>query len=741
MATTPTPTPTDLRQWRQILSITGKRDGRYVEIKRGSKLPTRKGWNQTENTLDAKQAKKHIANGYNIGLATGTGGLYVIDFDNDAERGHECDQLSGGLYTYRQNAPHKAKFIFSCPDPIPTRLKSKTHGIDLLGINANGTHAQAVIAGIHNSGMPILWGGHTVPVLPADTVAALWEEWTGAELFATESEDREPSATYAGADLARVADALEYVDPNDIGYTTWQGIIAAIHDAFGDEALDTVVDWANGKPGEVEAKWGSYDREYTGKPATLDTVFYLARKGGWPDVWLQERLSDYRYWLATPAPIEELKEDEFKNAEQARKLLDTMLQKCEEMGSLCIAPGYAYLSKHSGIALGGLNRYLSRLFHAGYINLKMGKKAGEATVIELLPKSVLHNVNSITINNLGTTIHVVQNWNSYREQRASEAFMNNHYAYKSTRTNATLPPLGNNGLGALLALLDGAATIKEAAAAVGYSYDAMARTMRRYVTCGLVDVTVGYRGLKSYTLKEDWRDILKAKIPMMPTYAVQLVRHVASLKSREAIKRFYGDDGKADKAKAELERMEILLAKVKVEAGIVPFGHIDKSIVEGDLSILTDDELIAAAKVGLPKRKATVATPTDDATPVPIDDLPPLKVNKHEERRRRLTRAIVIGERAHHRLPVAMTKQTDANRWRRKAYARLQAKVERNWEELNAMATVEYGAGWWKELDKTDILGRCEILEFARDRVPTVQWAGQQTTAQPDYQAELIPCA
>jgi DUF2075 family protein len=689
MATTPT--PTDLHQWRQIIAIIGKRDGRYVEIKRGSKLPTRTGWNQTDNTLSAKQAKAHIANGYNIGLATGTGGLYVIDFDNDAERGHECDQLSGGLYTYRANAPHKAKFIFSCPDPIPTRLKSKAHGIDLLGINANGTHAQAVIAGIHDSGVPILWGGHTVPVLPADTVAALWEEWTGAELFATENEEREPSATYAGADLARVADALKYVDADAIDYTQWQGIIAALHDAFGDEALDSVVDWANGKPGEVEAKWDTYDREYTGKRATLKSVFYLARKGGWPDVWLQERLRDYRQWLASPDAIEELKEAGFRNAEQARKLLDTILQKCEEMGSLSIAPGYAYLSKHSTIAKGGIAAYLARLFTAGWVNLQMGKEAGEATVIELLPNPVCRNLNSIALP--GTTVQVVTNWNIYREQRASEAFMNNHYAYSSTRTKATLPTLGANGLGAMLALQDGDVKIKEAAAAVGYSYRAMARTLSRYVANGLVDVTVGYRGLKSYSLKEDWRDILKANIPKMPTYAVQLVRHVAALKSRECIKRFYGEDEKADKVKAELERMQALLAKVKEAAGIVPF-------------------------------KRTTA-----------------KVNKHEERRRRLTYALVIGERAEHRLPVAMTKQTDANKWRRKEYAKTLPKAEKHWEEFHAWASVEYGAGWWAKLDETDILGRYKIFEFACERVPTIKWAGQQPTAQPDYQAALIPCA
>jgi DNA-binding transcriptional ArsR family regulator len=329
----------------------------------------------------------------------------------------------------------------------------------------------------------------------------------------------------------------------------------------------------------------------------------------------------------------------------------------------------------------------------------------------------LHNLNSSTPQS--NTIQVAQNWNIYREQRASEAFMNNHHAYSSTRTKATLPPLGNNGLGALMALLDGPITTKEAAEDIGYSYDAMARSLRRYVANGLVHVAIGERGQKTYTLKEEWREILKANIPLMPTYAVQLMRHVASLKSRECIKRFNGDDGKADKAKAELERMQILLAKVKAAAGIIPFGHVDKSIVEGDLSIHTDDELIAVAKAKSTRKSG--ATPT-------------VKVNKEEERRRRLTHAIVIGERAQHRQSVAMTKPTDANNWRRKEYAKVQPKAESNWEEFHAWAAVEYGAGWWVGLDKTDVLGRYKIFEFACDRTPTISWAGQQ----PDYQAALV---
>lgn len=276
---------TDLqRHWSQVVNILAKRGGLFAVIKTGSKQPTRTGWNQTRNGLDGEQAKQHLKSGDNITLLCGTGNLYAFDFDRAADRGHECAQLAGGLYIYRDNAPDKAKFIFSCPDPIPTRLKSKSCGIDLLGINATGSHWSCVIAGTHSSGAPIVWGGHTLPVLAADTVASLWEEWTEEELF-PEERSHDPNPTYADADLMRVADALQYVDPDVMDYNEWIAIIAAVHDTFDGaaDALDLVDRWAQGKPGEVEKKWRSFDRTFSGRSATLDGLFYRARMAGWPD--------------------------------------------------------------------------------------------------------------------------------------------------------------------------------------------------------------------------------------------------------------------------------------------------------------------------------------------------------------------------------------------------------------------------------------------------------------------------
>lgn len=278
---------TYMPMWGRLIDQLAVVGVRFVAIKRGTKLPTKKRWNETKNTINGVQAKKYLANGYNISIAAGTGDElkgYLYDFDREADRGHDSALLDSGYYTHRVNAPSKAKFLFLSPDTIPTRLKSKQHGIDLLGLNSNGTHWQGVIAGIHDSGAPILLGGHTLPVLPADTVAALWEEWTGRQLFAPERVESETDTVY-DADLALIADAFEHADPHDpeMDYNSWIAIIAAVHDAFGDDALDLVIEWADGKPGEVEAKWRTFDRAYTGKGATLKSLFYFARRGGWVD--------------------------------------------------------------------------------------------------------------------------------------------------------------------------------------------------------------------------------------------------------------------------------------------------------------------------------------------------------------------------------------------------------------------------------------------------------------------------
>lgn len=683
------------RHWQQLIKGLGKRDARFVPIRKGQKLPSGKGWNKTENTIGAADALAHLATGGNVGHAGGTGNLYEWDLDRNVARGYDCSYLEGGLVVARANAPDKAKFFFTCDDLVPTRPRSKKHGFDLIGVNANGTHAQGVIAGIHPTGDPYRWSGHTIPHLHIDIVAEIFEGWTdGEELFPTYTARSDQNVVYTSADLARVADALQHVDPNDMDYNSWIGIIAAIHDAFGDDALYIVEDWADGKAGEVESKWHTFDREYTGRAATIEGLFTRARKAGWADTWTEDHLASYRVWLASPEAFEALKEattpapDEvdpdrtkklFRNPERARKLLDSILEKCEKGKCARISPGYAYLAKQAGIAKGAIGGYLAKLFAGGFLNLQVGAE-DKPTVIEL----VFHNLNSYYPN--GEAVQVVKNWNIYREFRADEAFLNNHASYSKTHLRPALQPFGDNGLGALLALLDGPATTQEAADTVGYSYGAMARVLRRFADRGVVSVTVGDRNRKTYTLADEWRAIIDADRPHMPTCGVLFFRNVEMLRNRVKQLRKRGQDQRADLLEQEYKRLDDIASNLRQALCIVPFEW---------------------------------------------------PMSKRERKMKRLRHAHYTGERAQSR--PAFHSDTEEHllfdarefmdKYRRMEYAIDRKMAGENWPELSAWAQVVYGDGWWMHKDEAQIIQDFRAYKRAGDFVPTVHWAGEMAVA------------
>lgn len=69
-----------------------------------------------------------------------------------------------------------------------------------------------------------------------------------------------------------VEQALRKLDPWKMDYPRWVSILAALHDEIGDSALPLAVQWAQGKPGEVEKKWKTFGK-FGGRKATLATVF------------------------------------------------------------------------------------------------------------------------------------------------------------------------------------------------------------------------------------------------------------------------------------------------------------------------------------------------------------------------------------------------------------------------------------------------------------------------------------
>ena len=93
------------------------------------------------------------------------------------------------------------------------------------------------------------------------------------------------SRTFTGQtpDQNKVIDALHHIDTWGIEYDEWVSILMAIHSEFpGEEGLQIAETWADGKPGETEQKWRSFDRNGNGLGRVgIGTLFAIAKKAGW----------------------------------------------------------------------------------------------------------------------------------------------------------------------------------------------------------------------------------------------------------------------------------------------------------------------------------------------------------------------------------------------------------------------------------------------------------------------------
>lgn len=79
-------------------------------------------------------------------------------------------------------------------------------------------------------------------------------------------------------DFEKACEALAKVNPWDVDYNRWIGIIAAMKREFGDAAYNVTEQWAQGKPGEVRREWDRLRTE-GGKQMGVGTIFYLAAGG------------------------------------------------------------------------------------------------------------------------------------------------------------------------------------------------------------------------------------------------------------------------------------------------------------------------------------------------------------------------------------------------------------------------------------------------------------------------------
>ncbi len=78
----------------------------------------------------------------------------------------------------------------------------------------------------------------------------------------------------------KIRSALPYI-PAWQEYDQWRNILMAVHSVLPDQrGVDLIEAWSPGKEGEVAAKFRSFGRS-VGKPITIGTLFYEAKRYGW----------------------------------------------------------------------------------------------------------------------------------------------------------------------------------------------------------------------------------------------------------------------------------------------------------------------------------------------------------------------------------------------------------------------------------------------------------------------------
>ena len=113
--------------------------------------------------------------------------------------------------------------------------------------------------------------------------------------------------------LAEIASALRHIDP-DIEYLSWLKVLMAIHsEAPGEHGQELADRWSStGKlyrPGEVEYRWDTFDREGNEKgQVTISSLFEMAHEGRHGEKWNGEihfkAVLHYHPWLKTQGAID-----------------------------------------------------------------------------------------------------------------------------------------------------------------------------------------------------------------------------------------------------------------------------------------------------------------------------------------------------------------------------------------------------------------------------------------------------
>ena len=90
---------------------------------------------------------------------------------------------------------------------------------------------------------------------------------------------------------------LDVLKPWQDGYDWWLSILMAVQSALGDDGLDLAEDWGDGKPGEIAAKFASFD---AAGGVSIATLAYHARLAGWVPPAAADETDLPAAWRITP---------------------------------------------------------------------------------------------------------------------------------------------------------------------------------------------------------------------------------------------------------------------------------------------------------------------------------------------------------------------------------------------------------------------------------------------------------
>jgi len=237
-------------------------------------------WHNGRRKLDNFIMGQHIA----VDLDTGDQRSEIRHLLN-----HDFVRMYGGMIhttpSHTSDNP-RARVIFFLDEPMSEadRYSSATQFVmaQFDGADQSTKDASRFFYGSNNCTIEILDN-----ILPVSHLRRLYRIWMAQqpEQHSTYSSkvtnlpkimsERKANSLEGLNDFEKACEALNKIQPYDVDYNRWIGIIAAMKREFGDPALNAVEKWANGKPGEVRREWEKLKID-SSKKMGLGTIYRLA---------------------------------------------------------------------------------------------------------------------------------------------------------------------------------------------------------------------------------------------------------------------------------------------------------------------------------------------------------------------------------------------------------------------------------------------------------------------------------